>query len=473
MPPINNGRHKSTKRALHMRLYWMLISLTAFIIFIIALVLLLSLSSMLYETTKSKLQETARSISTTYGSAVFENSIRVALHSGEFSVRVITEEGTILIDPSDLSVYDDWPTVNYDISQIVSSLDESDGNFVINLKDENEHTWVLYGQLIAMHDNVREILLVTTAATKEQSQLRDLTTRLLEIVGVILIFAFFLCRFLVKIFFRPIDDITKQAKLLSTGDYSVVFPESGYTELDTLSDLMNQSVEHFAEYEEMRREMVANLSHDLRTPLTMIKAYAEMIQNISGDNPAKRNAHLDVIISQSDKLSEFVNATLDLAKLQAGRQELRFSDFDLSLLAGEYVKSIEEVSDKDKYSFYYHCDDDCYINADKDRIEQLMSNLISNAMKYGGGTIEVSVSKSSNRVLLEIKDNGGKIPTDKVHMIWNKYYRINPFDKDAASSGVGLSIVKEIADLHKSEYGVDIEENQYTRFWFYFTANNR
>jgi signal transduction histidine kinase len=128
----------------------------------------------------------------------------------------------------------------------------------------------------------------------------------------------------------PMEKMSKSARRLAEGDYSVEFDGRGYREAGELADALNYATEELAKNDNLQKELVANISHDLRTPLTMVKAYAEMIRDLSGDNPVKREEHLGIIIDESDRLSALVNDILDLSRIESGNATLNISEFDIS-----------------------------------------------------------------------------------------------------------------------------------------------
>lgn len=454
-------------RGLHFRLYLLFLLFTIVIVFVIGILQFANMKNNIETTLKENLMETGRSISSAYGSEAYLATIRSALNNGEYRVRTMTEHGDILVDTNQMSVYLQWPEIELNREELRESLNTSPGYFFVSLEDPEETEWVVYGQVLANWNGVREVLLVTMNTNSMKQELRHQMISLAQVACVIILAAFFICWLLTKQFLKPIEEITRRAELLAAGDYSVTFPRGSYTEIDTLAEVLDQSVQEFANYEQNRRNMIANVSHDMRTPLTMIKAYAEMIQTISGDNPQKRNEHLDVIISQSDKLSDFINATLVLSRFQAKLVELERTRFALDALVMEYILKLQMIHQED-YTFLLELDEDCMIHADYMRVEEVVNNLVSNAMKYGDGRVCVRVCREHNGIRLEIIDYGKGIPQDKLHLIWTRHYMVNPYAKDGGNSGVGLSIVKEIADLHGIEYGVESLPGEETRFWFLF-----
>ena len=146
--------------------------------------------------------------------------------------------------------------------------------------------------------------------------------QLIYITIILFELAFIVTIFISKRLSKPIVDITDTAKQFGEGDYSVDFNGTGYLEIEELSKVLNNAKDEIRKVSDLRKDLIANVSHDLRTPLTMVKAYAEMIRDLSGDNPEKRNEHVQIIIDEADRLSALVNNLLELSKLESGNIEL-------------------------------------------------------------------------------------------------------------------------------------------------------
>lgn len=465
----NRGNKKIwvDRKGLQYRLYLMFIIFAVLIVVLTGVIQIIGVKRQARQDTLESLEKTARNISSAYGTSAFRNTISSVIYQGEYRVRVIRENGEILIDISDLSVYLGWPEIEVTTDEIVERLDQSQGSFYLSREDTAGVTWIVYGQMVASWDDVREILLIAKNIQEEMRMIRQQVFMLLIVAGGSLLVSFLLSWYLAKSFLKPIREITDCAELLAKEQYNIEFPRSGYTEIATLSDTLKLAADAMVNYEKNRRDMIANVSHDMRTPLTIIKAYAEMIRTISGDDPEKRKQHLDVIISQSDSLSEFVNQTLELSRLQSRTLELDREIFSLSELIRSVCAHFRAI-DQGKHEFRLFLDHDTTVWADPGRVEQIVQNLVNNSLKYGGDVIDLKVHRSQEAVRLEIADYGEGIPREKLPYVWTKYYRANPYGRENGNAGVGLSIVKEIADMHGIAYGVDSDISQGARFWFDF-----
>lgn len=459
------------RKGLQYRLYTMFVIFAVIIVALTGVIQIIGVRRQARQDTLESLEKTARNISATYGTSAFRNAISSVIYQGEYRVRVMRENGEMLIDTSDLSVYLAWPEIRIGTSEMTDCLDHSDGSFYLTREDTEGITWIVHGQMVASWDDVREILLVAKSTQEEMQKIRQQFFMLAVVTGVSLLVSFLLSWYLAKSYLKPIREITDCAELLAKEKYDVEFPSSGYTEIATLSDTLKLAADSMVNYEKNRRDMIANVSHDMRTPLTIIKAYAEMIRTISGNDPEKRNQHLDVIISQSDSLSEFVNQTLELSRLQSHTLKLDRDVFSMSELIRSICVHLRAV-DQGKHEFRLFLDQDTTVWADAGRVEQIVQNLVNNSLKYGGNVIDLAVHRYQEIVRLEIVDYGEGIAKEKIPYIWTKYYRIKPYGKESGNAGVGLSIVKEIAEMHGIAYGVDSDVNQGARFWFDFPYRN-
>lgn len=268
---------------------------------------------------------------------------------------------------------------------------------------------------------------------------------------------------------EPITKITKKAKKLGSGDTEVTFEESGIKEIDELSEALTQAQMEMVKTDELRRDLMANVSHDLKTPLTMIKAYAEMIRDISYKDHDKMNEHLGIIVDETDRLTVLVNDILDLSRMQSNADTLSIETFDLADNIKTIVNRYQIIKETEKYIINVEMPESIKIKADKKKIDQVIYNLINNAINYTGKdkTVTVRVTKHKKYYLVEIIDTGKGIKESEIPYIWNKYYKNDKnHQRNVVSTGLGLSIVKEILELHGYEYGVKSVLKKGSTFYF-------
>lgn len=268
---------------------------------------------------------------------------------------------------------------------------------------------------------------------------------------------------------RPILKIISTAREMGKGNFNVKFEKSNVEELDELCDVLTVAASEMNKTEELKRDLLANVSHDLKTPLTMIKAYAEKVKDITYKDPEKREKDLNVIIEETDRLNNLVNDLLDLSKMQAGESELNIEEYDIVKNINEILKRYDIVVEKEGYKFELDMPKSAKVKADKAKIEQVIYNLINNAIEHTGEDLRViiTVKKQLDSVMISIKDTGAGLTEEEKQLVWNRYYKKEKKHKrNVIGSGIGLSIVKGILESHKCEYGIDSKVGQYTSFYF-------
>lgn len=347
----------------------------------------------------------------------------------------------------------------------------SSENGIIQVVVKNERfntTTLLYGRLIGTKDDPIGFLFLNTSLDPLNSTISILQRHLFYITIILLIFGLILSFFMAKHISRPIDNITKSAKSLAEGDYNVRFDGTGYYESEKLASALNFASTEISKVDNLRRDLMANISHDLRTPLTMVKAYAEMIRDLSGDNPQKREEHLNIIIDESDRLSALVNDILDLSKIESGNSALNITEFEIGEKLDEILQRYTLFKEQKGYTFTLIKDEPVTVKADEIKIEQVLYNLINNAINYSGDSREITIRQinSKKSVRIEISDKGDGIPPELLPLIFDRYYRAEKSGRDIIGTGLGLSIVKSILKKHSFPFGVQSELGNGSTFWF-------
>jgi len=312
-----------------------------------------------------------------------------------------------------------------------------------------------------------------TSLTPIGPAVKIIRSQLLIATIVSLVLAIVIAAIISRRLAKPISKMSKQAKELASGNYDVVFDGGeGYEEVSELANTLTEAAKDLKKSDLLQKDLLANVSHDLRTPLTMIKSYAEMVRDISGENPEKREEHLNVIIEETDRLSALVDDVLALSKMQAGVTEMEFKDFDLKK-AAESVFSTYKVMENEGFKMEMAVSSSAYmVNGDEHRIKQVVSNLLSNAIKYSGETKDVSLvlapGEEKNTVRLSVLDKGIGIADEDQEKIWHRYEKASSKNgrPQGGSSGLGLNIAAEILDIHKAKYGVVSKLKEGSTFWF-------
>lgn len=288
------------------------------------------------------------------------------------------------------------------------------------------------------------------------------------VLGLGFILAWFIANKLTK----PISEMSVTADKWAKGDESVVFePKSKYYEIVELADALNYAKEEIQKSKVLQRDLLANVSHDLRTPLTMIKAYAEMIKDISGDNKQKRDKHTKVIIDEADRLTMLVNDILNLSKLQSSVEGLDKKEINLSELTEKVIDRFSDYVENQGYKIEDYVAPNLLTCVDEQKIEQVIYNLLGNSINYTGEdkTVKVYLTAEKDKILLEIIDSGKGISEEKLATIWERYYRFSETNtRPVKGTGLGLSIVKAILDAHGITFGVRSKKDCGSNFYVEF-----
>ncbi len=318
-------------------------------------------------------------------------------------------------------------------------------------------------------------VLVTYSLTIVHGTVKTLQIYLI-IVGVIVLLGSLLVTYAFsQKLTRGLKSMSDTAVKLAEGDYTVKFTNADYTEMAQLSDTLNYVRDEVKKSEDFQREILANVSHDLKTPLTMIKAYASMIKEISGDNKEKREKHLQVIIDEADRLTGLVNDVLSVSKLQSNIEEISFKVFNLTELVYGIINRFGYLQESQGYNLMVDIDKDLYTRADEEKISQVIYNLLGNAANYTGKDKTVYISLKADldgkRIKFSVRDTGKGISKEALPEIWDRYYRVKEnHQRPVKGTGLGLNIVKVILQNHAFDFGVDSAIGEGSTFWVDFPA---
>ena len=331
-----------------------------------------------------------------------------------------------------------------------------------------ENNTLIFAMVLGTKESPSGYLFLNTSLEPLESTVDILKVQMFQVSLAMLVLAFGISIFLSRLVSTPIIRITRSAEKLAQGDYNVKFNGRGYTETEQLADTLNYASNEITKIDTMRRDLMANISHDLRTPLTMVKAYAEMIRDLSGDDPVKRDEHLGIIIEESDRLAALVNDIMDLTKLENGSVELNKEPFCVGSRLREIMTRYTLLSERDGYKFYVSADDEAWGEADLIKFDQIIYNLVNNAVNYSGEDRSVYIMEicTPKTIQISVTDTGDGISKELLPLIFDRYYRAEKHKREVIGTGLGLSIVKQIFILHGFRFGVKSEEGVGSTFWF-------
>lgn len=323
----------------------------------------------------------------------------------------------------------------------------------------------LCAQYISFGDDDKAILLASTTLNPVGSAVSVIRIQLLWVTILSLILGFGLSWFLARKFSGPVDRLSEKAKKLGEHDYSEEYPQGFCTELDNLSDTLDRTNEKLIISRNFQTELMANVSHDLRTPLTMIKGYAEMINDISFDDREQCRNDMQVIVKEADRLTALVNEILEYSELQSADKLEYSTDVDLSGLTNSISESFSTLCKPNGIHVKTDIADGILVDGSRSHLERALYNLMENAVRHTGERKEilVTLSEANGLATLSVTDYGNGIPAAELEHIWDRYYTSRQ-RKGQGVSGLGLAIVKQIVTMHGGRCLVTSEEGRGSTF---------
>lgn len=325
---------------------------------------------------------------------------------------------------------------------------------------------LIYVKLVKRSSGEIAAVFANALISPVNATVKTLRYQLYFVTVIMLLLSVLLALAISKRISRPIEEVNKSAKDLASGNYNIHFNGKGFLEIKELSDTLNKAAAELNTVEALRRELLGNISHDLRTPLSLIYSYAEMIHDFPDEITPDQT---QVIMDETQRLKTLVNDVLDISKLESGVQGLNLSEFNATRSIKATTERIAELVKKDGYSLSFIYDKEIFIRADETRITQALYNLLINAINYTGEdkTITISQIASNENVRIEVTDTGDGIASENLPYIWDRYYKVDKKHKrPVMGTGLGLSIVKKVIELHHGNYGVESQTGKGSTFWF-------
>lgn len=315
--------------------------------------------------------------------------------------------------------------------------------------------------------------------------------RTLIIIGLLaLVLAFLLTEFIARRLTQPIVELTNISKKMSELDFDVKYrTRDSRTEIDILGEHMNtmstslenaldelqeankelkKDIEIKEKNEEMRKEFLSNVSHELKTPIALIQGYAEGLSEGMADDPESRAYYCEVIVDESQKMNKMVQQLLSLNELEYGVNSVEVTEFNISELIRSLVNASKILIENAGIKLSFEMGEDVIVNSDEYLVEVVFSNFLSNAIHYckNENVIKVSQVEKDDTVLISVYNSGDTILEEDIERLWDKFYKIDKArTREYGGSGVGLSIVKAALETLNGKYGVYNLDNGVT-FWF-------
>lgn len=265
---------------------------------------------------------------------------------------------------------------------------------------------------------------------------------------------------------NPVKQLSNDVRSMALGDYSSCFQAKGCREIELLSDALNYMITEINQVEMQRIHMIANISHDIRTPLAAIIGYGELMRDFPKEYSKEK---LQAIIDEANWLSNLVTNLLQISRMQENIDNLVFSRFDITLEIEQILLRHRNMKQKEGYIFSFDGREHIVVEADRIRISQVIYNLVNNAIQHAGIDKIVTVKQVREKgwARISVHNSGDYIPEEDLPYIWERYYRGRPVAEQKIEGwGLGLFIVRNILELHHAQYGVDSRRDIGTTFWF-------
>lgn len=332
-----------------------------------------------------------------------------------------------------------------DYNDFLTELEASDSGVYENTRDG----LFIYGTYIMSEDNEKYVLYVSTTLDAVGPAVDIIRIQLIWGTVISIIIGFALAWFIAKKFSKPVAGLTRKAESIGSDNFPKDMRRGFCKELDELSDVLDETDEKLKKSRDFQRELLANVSHDLRTPLTMIKGYAEMVRDISREDEEQCREDLGVIIREADRLSAMVNEILEYSEMQSAEYKPESEPVDLSAAAERVCASFESLYSREGGRIEKDIEKGIIVRGNSGKLERAIYNLLDNAVRHNGESklINVSLSAENNKAKLCITDHGDGIPPEELENIWDRYYTYRQREKKGVS-GLGLAIVQQTARSH-------------------------
>lgn len=352
----------------------------------------------------------------------------------------------------------------FDFIAFQKSLRESE-NHEASAFVEHGSEMLVFGREI--HPNLGKFtILINARITPEKAGLVLIQNQFVTLTIIVLLVATLASLLISRKVAKPFIVMTEKARKLANGNFDINFTETkeGYNEFNDLAASLNYATDKLKHIDEQRMDLIANVSHDIRTPLTMILAYSEMIDDFSKNDEKLLLEHLDVIRSEALYLDELIKDILELSTLESGNFSLNLAEFNLNALI---KRAVEHFTGNITFTY----DGNYNVLADETKINQVVYNFLNNALLHAKAKeVRINLRAHDDKVYVEVIDDGIGIDEVDLADIWERYNKLNKnFHRERNSTGLGLSISKSIINAHGEEVGVISELYQGSTFYFTLT----
>ena len=420
------------------------------------------------------LYKEATLIADTYASDLYNNEIsldavKVQLDALDTylsaSIWIINPSGLIILDSSAPVDVDNPVTVENFDSTITAGSYYTVGDFFGSFEEE---TMSVFAPITSDY-RVKGYVVIHTPMSGIKESCNSLLGISYITMVILFVLSLIILLFFTEIVYIPLRKITEATEQYASGNLHYEFQIDSADEMGYLAASLSYMASEIAKSEDNKKKLVANVSHDFRSPLTSIKGYLEAM--IDGTIPQEQHEkYLNVVLNETDRLTKLTNSLLTLNNLNAKGMILDRTNFDINKIIKNTAASFEGTCKKKFIAIELVLTGDImYVNADMGKIQQVLYNLLDNAIKFSHNNsfIKIETTEKHNKIFVSVKDQGIGIPKDSQKLIWDRFYKTDlSRGKDKKGTGLGLSITKEIMKAHNEHINVISTEGVGTEFIF-------
>ncbi len=400
-----------------------------------------------------------------------QNGYRIISSTTETRIFLVNLDGKTLICSEGENCNHRTYSISEDIMSAAIS-GEYDGTGTLDGIYETSHYTV--GIPIKHDETVLAVLFASTEATDVWFFIMDLMDIIFFCALIATAVSSIAIYFVTSRMTKPLREMAAAARSFSTGDFTVRVPAEGEDEIAQLARSFNHMADSMSDLESVRRSFIANVSHELKTPMMTIGGFIDGI--LDGTVPEeKRKQYLQIVSEEVKRLSRMVKSMLSIARIEAGDMKLNPTDFDINELVCRTVFAFEQKIEEKKLEIMGLESDEVFVNADNDLVHQVVYNLIDNAVKFvnEGGCISFSYAAKDGNVFVSVKNTGTGIAQQELPRLFDRFYKTDKSRSlDKTGVGLGLYIVQTIVNQHKGDLLVKSVEGEYTEFTFSVPASD-
>ena len=402
-----------------------------------------------------------------------DTDLQVVITNEQGQIHLSTLSGTMEDGKRvpDISESDPLGTINFSLFE--QKMGDDDSMYLLhrgNLSGFLDESHVACATEFTTDEGLRGYV-VSLSSTAREDNLISITRRVvINSSAWVMLAALIAVYFITERIIHPLRSMTTAAKQFAKGDFQTRITVYGEDEVSQLGKAFNNMAESLDNLEKMRNSFLANVSHDLRTPMTTISGFIDGI-NSGAIPPEKHEYYLGVISAEVHRLSRLVSQLLDISRLESGDRKFNFEDFDVAEVGRLILISCEQKIEDKKLDVEFDSEnDEMPVVADKDAVYQVLYNLCHNAIKFSkeSGRFSIKISRFGvGKIRISVFDEGQSIPQEDIPMIFERFYKSDKSrGLDKSGVGLGLYICKTIIDAHGEEIHVESQENVGTEFWF-------